>query len=105
MRTISATALKARLDAGETPALLDVREAWEFEICHIPGSVNISMTNPDGILGALKADAETVLICHHGVRSGQLGRYLEDQGLARITNLDGGVAAWAETVDKNMARY
>ena len=105
MRTISATALKARLDKGETPVLLDVREAWEFEICHIPGSINISMSHPDRILGTLKADEETVLICHHGVRSFQLGRHLEDQGLARITNLDGGVAAWAETVDKNIARY
>ena len=82
-----------------------LRSGKEFEICHIPGSVNISMADPDGILGALKADAETVLICHHGVRSGRLGRYLEDKGLARITNLDGGVAAWAETVDQEMARY
>lgn len=63
------------------------------------------MADPDRILGALKADAETVLICHHGVRGFQPGRYLEDKGLAKITNLDGGVAAWAETVDQEMARY
>ncbi len=105
MRTISAMALKARLDAGETPALVDVREAWEFDICRIPGSVNISMTDVDKILGELKPDEETVLICHHGIRSFQLGDYLEDKGFDRITNLEGGVAAWAETVDREMERY
>lgn len=105
MRSISATALKARLDSGERPALLDVREAWEFDICHIPGSVNISMTSLDNILGELEPDEETVLICHRGIRSLQLGRYLEDLGFGRITNLEGGVAAWAETVDKEMRRY
>ena len=35
---ITPRSLKSRLDAGERPALLDVREPWEFELARIEGS-------------------------------------------------------------------
>jgi len=105
MQTITAEALKARLDAGENLILLDVREAWEFETCHISGSTNISMSNVQQMLDELKPDDETVVICHHGMRSFQVASYLEGNGFNKITNLEGGVDAWARTVDSNMPQY
>jgi len=105
METITAEALKTKLDAGENPVLLDVREAWEYETCHIEGSVNISMSNVQQMLNTLKPDDETVVICHHGMRSFQVASYLEGNGYPKITNLEGGVAAWAQSVDADMAQY
>ncbi|MGB1800758.1 MAG: rhodanese-like domain-containing protein [Gammaproteobacteria bacterium] len=105
MKTISAEELKAKLDAGEKPVLLDVREAWEFETCHIDGSINISMSNVQQMFDELKTDEETVVICHHGMRSFQVASYLEGNGYVNMINLEGGVDAWARSVDPNMPQY
>lgn len=105
MQTISPEQLKSRLDDGEKPVLLDVREAWEFEICKIPGSLNLSMSKISEMLDRLDADEETIVICHHGMRSFQVASYLEQNGFKEIVNLEGGIDAWAKTIDTNMAQY
>jgi rhodanese-related sulfurtransferase len=56
-------------------------------------------------LQELNKEAETVVICHHGVRSYHAARYLETMGFGDIVNLSGGVAAWADEVDPAMPRY
>ena len=105
MLTITPEQLKSRLDAGDNPLLLDVREDWEYEICRIDGSVNISMANVNQMLEQLSPENETVVICHHGMRSFQIGSFLENNGFNHIVNLEGGIDAWARTVDPNMDRY
>ena len=65
MQTITAEQLKTKLDAGEKPVLLDVREAWEYELCNIVNSINISMSNVQEMLNTLKTDDEIVVVCHH----------------------------------------
>ena len=105
MQTITAVELKSKLDAGENPVLLDVRESWEFETCHIDGSINISMSKVQQMIDELKADDETIVICHHGMRSYQVASYLEGNGFNQIANLEGGVDAWAKSVDTDMPQY
>lgn len=107
MQQLRATELAAWLADGQRPdpVLLDVREDWEFELCHIPGAQLVPMQSIPARLGELAADAETVVICHHGVRSMHVARFLEAQGFAAIHNLTGGVAAWADEVDPAMRRY
>ncbi len=85
--------------------LLDVREEWEFEICHIENSRNIPMGRIPEAIDDLDLDVQTIVICHHGARSMQVGHYLESCGFKNIINLDGGVDAWAETVEPDMRRY
>jgi rhodanese-related sulfurtransferase len=53
----------------------------------------------------LNKTAETVVICHHGVRSYHAARYLETTGFDDVINLSGGMAAWADEVDPAMPRY
>ena len=50
-------------------------------------------------------EAQTVVICHHGVRSFQVAMFLERQGWEKVFNLNGGVAAWARDVDPGMRTY
>lgn len=98
--------LKERLAISEQPPLLlDVREPWEFEYCHIEGSVLIPMGELQHELEHLDPTRETVIICHHGIRSRQMGYYMEQMGFTNIINLDGGVEQWAEDVDSSMKRY
>jgi len=105
MQTILPDELKKRLDAGEKPILLDVREPWEFSICRIEGSVNISMSEPEKLINELNANDEIIAICHHGMRSFQVCNYLENNGFNKVLNLDGGIDSWAKTIDTDMAQY
>ena len=87
------------------PVLLDVREAWEYEICNIMGSQLIPMQTIPSQLNILDPEQEIVVICHHGVRSRMVGNFLEQEEFKNIINLSGGVNAWAQNIDTNMATY
>jgi len=87
------------------PVLLDVREPWEFETCHIEGSVHVPMNEIPSRAGEVDPDAEVVVICHHGGRSMQVAMFLEKNGYAKVHNLTGGVDQWARTVDPSMPKY
>lgn len=87
------------------PTLLDVREPWEFDICQIEQSINIPMSQIPQRQSELDMDRETVVICHHGVRSLQVIRYLQQFDFAELINLDGGLDAWARQIDRDMAVY
>ncbi len=89
----------------ENPVLLDVREPWEFRTCQIDGSFNIPMHTIHGKLSELNAAQPIVCICHHGVRSRQVALFLEQHGFNQISNLTGGVHAWAQQVDGTMPTY
>lgn len=107
MKQIQPAELKAWLDdpARERPVLLDVREAWETDICRIEGSTLIPMSAITARAAELDRERETVVICHHGGRSMQVALFLERQGFAKLHNLTGGVHAWAGTVDPSMETY
>ena len=111
MREFSAQQLKAHLEACQLetdrpqPLLLDVRQPWEYDVCKIENSILIPMSQIPAELASLDFDRETVVICHHGIRSRNIGRYLEHAGFSNIINLSGGVAQWAQTVDTQMATY
>jgi len=106
MQQMTPTQLRDYLERVETPPLLlDVRENWEFEICSIDNSLLIPMGQIPAKLDQIASDQEIVVICHHGIRSANVCRYLEHQGYEQMINLSGGVDAWAKDVDINMAVY
>jgi len=106
MRHFNPIELKTYLqDHPNPPLLLDVREAWEFQICRIQGSQLLPMRQIPSALNTFDPQQEIVLICHHGIRSRQVGLFLEGRGFTQIINLSGGVAAWAQEVDNTMPTY
>ena len=104
MSSMSAPELAAHLQQA-SPLLLDVREPWEFDICHIAGSNNLPMGQIPQRVEELPDSGEIVVICHHGVRSQQVIRFLQGQMNASLINLDGGVDAWAREVERDMPLY
>ena len=106
MLNLKPAELKAHLaELPEPPLLLDVREPWEFDICRIAGSTLLPMGQVQQHLDDLDPGRETVVICHHGIRSRVVARQLESAGFDRVINLAGGVEAWARDVDPHMAVY
>ena len=109
IRQISAAELKARLAASDAPEaapfLLDVREPREFAHCRIEGSVLIPLAELPHRAGELPGAREIVVICHHGNRSMYAAAFLQQNFGLDVTNLQGGVAAWAREVDPTMKQY
>ncbi len=101
---ITARSLKSRLDAGERPVLLDVREPWEFELARIKGSELIPMSQLEGRFTELDPGAETVVICHYGNRSSYVATALHQAGFENVLNLEGGLDAYS-SVDESVPRY
>jgi adenylyltransferase/sulfurtransferase len=85
--------------------LIDVREPYEFEICAIPGAELIPMRQIPERLGDLPREKHLLIQCHHGGRSLRVTEYLRAQGFARVSNVAGGIEAWAEQIDPSLRRY
>jgi rhodanese-related sulfurtransferase len=102
---IEPAALKQRLDRGDHLLILDVREPEEIAIAPFPGALEIPMGDIPSRLTELDPDSELVVVCHHGIRSAQVAIYLARAGFARVSNLTGGIDAWALEVDPAAPRY
>jgi len=92
-------------DVSITPIILDVREKWEYDICHIENSVHIPMGQITEKKDDLNHNDMTIVVCHHGVRSRMVAKYLDANGFTNIINLRGGVDAWSNEVDPSMTKY
>jgi rhodanese-related sulfurtransferase len=97
--------LKERMDRGEAPPILGVREPQEFEICRIPGAVLIPMRELPSRLNELDRSTELVVHCRSGVRSANATLWLRTQGFVRVRNLTGGILEWIDKVDPSQPKY
>ena len=105
MRTITARELAAWLGQADAPVVLDVREPWEVATASLPGSLAIPMREIPGRLAELPTQRPIVCLCHHGMRSAQVGMFLERQGFDSVINLTGGIDAWSHDVDPSVPTY
>ena len=103
-KSITPRELKGKLDRGESPVLLDVREPWEFGLARIEGSKLVPMAEVLDRVSELDASAETAVICHRGARSAFATRLLDRSGFVAAYNLEGGLDAYS-TVDGSVPRY
>jgi adenylyltransferase/sulfurtransferase len=102
---ITAEQLKKRIDAGENVFVLDVRNPNEFQICRIPGTVLLPLPELPNRFAEVPKDREVVVHCKSGMRSAKAIEFLKSQGYSKLSNLSGGILAWAEKVDPGMPRY
>jgi adenylyltransferase/sulfurtransferase len=102
---ITPSELKARLDRRDALVLLDVREGWEAALARLDSAVHIPIEEIEARVEELDPREETVVYCHHGVRSAAVVDYLRRLGFPRVANLAGGIDEWARTVDRAMRRY
>ena len=97
---IDVARLRDLIASGAALELLDVREPWEYELCHIAASRAIplgELQQRSDELGDARSsgDRPLVVICHHGMRSQQVVAFLQRQGFESVYNLTGGIDAWS----------
>lgn len=96
MQNITAEEIKARIDAGESLNLVDVREPHEHADFNIGGTLY-----PLGKLQTMQVDEleplkeeEVIVYCRSGNRSGQAAMILDMLGFRNTKNLVGGMMNW-----------
>lgn len=104
---ISVTELKEKLDRGEQPLLLDVREPFEWNIANLGGygAKLIPLKQLTERTGELDPQEEIVVICRSGNRSARAAQYLRGAGFPNVLNLSGGIVAWAREIDPSLPTY
>jgi rhodanese-related sulfurtransferase len=75
--------------------LLDVREGDEWAAGHAPGAHHVPMMEVPARMAEVPTDAEVVVVCRSGGRSGQVTSWLMGNGWDNVRNLDGGMHSWA----------
>jgi len=105
IKQLTALELKQAIETGGDLVLLDVREPFEFNYAHIPGSHSIPLGQLPGRVAELAADDDIVVICHHGIRSMRAANFLLQSGFQRVCNLQGGIDAWSLHCDNSLRRY
>jgi adenylyltransferase/sulfurtransferase len=102
---ITAKDLEKRLKSPNDIVLLDVRELFEIEICSFDGALIIPMQQIPSRMQEISKTKPIVAICHHGIRSAHAINFLRENGWSNLTNLEGGIHAWAKEVDPDMTTY
>lgn len=89
--------------------LIDVREPHEVAIARIEGFEVLPLSQFTEWAGQIKTrfdpEVETLVICHHGVRSAQMCQWLLNMGFTNVKNVCGGIDAYSVLVDPCIARY
>ncbi len=105
---ITVQQLKEKIDAGifgnGQYELIDVREQHEWDICHLDEATLIPLKTIPGEIANLDEDKTYIVHCKMGGRSAQAVDFMKQAGLKAI-NVQGGILAWAKTIDTSMPTY
>jgi glyoxylase-like metal-dependent hydrolase (beta-lactamase superfamily II)/rhodanese-related sulfurtransferase len=96
--------LKEKLDRGEKPLILDVREPSEYRTANIGGDL-IPLAELPRRYADLDKSKEIIVHCHHGNRSQRAVEFLYEKGFKNVKNLVGGIEAWSTRIDPKVRRY
>ncbi|WP_217652015.1 rhodanese-like domain-containing protein [Hydrococcus rivularis] len=110
MSQISVEELALRLAKRDSQLqLIDVREPEEVEIAYLEGFEVLPLSQYEQWSQQIKTrfdpDVETLVMCHHGVRSAQMCQWLQNNGFTNVKNVAGGIDAYSLLVDPNVPRY
>ncbi len=106
---ITVEELATLLQEGGDRQFVDVREPQELKLAQLEGFVNLPLSQhgewSTDIHSRLDAHKETLVLCHHGMRSAQMCQWLISQGFTNVKNVAGGIDAYSCIVDAGVSRY
>lgn len=106
---ISVQELAEKMLIGESIQLVDVREVQELSIASLPGFKHLPLSTSESwsvnIHRHLDKELETLVLCHHGIRSAQMCQWLIGQGFKDVKNVSGGINAYSVQIDPGISQY
>jgi rhodanese-related sulfurtransferase len=103
--TVNVDELQQMLNGPDPPLLLDVRELDEWQFCRIEGAKYLPMIEIQNRVRELEPARQTVVYCHHGVRSEDVAEFRISRGFKRVASLTEGIDAWSLYIDPTVPRY
>lgn len=94
MREIDIDQAATAVDQGA--AFVDVREHQEYRQGHVPGAINIPMTELHSRMSELDRSRPVHLVCASGNRSAAMTSLLDAAGFEAV-NVAGGTSAWVRS--------
>lgn len=82
------------IDGKRDHVLIDVRTSGEFANGHLPGAINLPLSDLPKKTGKIKQGKPVVLVCASGSRSRTGAKVLLKAGFEDVYNLKGGTTAW-----------
>ena len=105
VKEITVEELKALQDSKEEYQLIDVREAYEYDICNLEGELIPLGAILDSV-EKIASNKKVIVHCRSGARSATAITQLERKyNFDNLYNLKGGILAWADRIDTSMAKY
>ncbi|MGB3768701.1 MAG: rhodanese-like domain-containing protein, partial [Phormidesmis sp.] len=96
---VETLAQRLATDDLESLQLIDVREPHELELASVAQFVNLPLSQfptwSPTIGAQFDPAAETIVMCHLGMRSAQMCQWLMSQGFTNVKNLAGGIDAYS----------
>jgi rhodanese-related sulfurtransferase len=104
LHEVSVQELQAMQEAHADFQLVDVRDPWENEICNL-GGLLIPIKELPLRITELDPEKHIIVHCQMGGRSSRAALYLLEHGFKNVSNLRGGIKAWATEIDPDMKMY
>ena len=89
---------------SEPIQLIDVRQLYERDICHIGGE-HVPLALLETQIVRFSKEKRTIVYCRSGARSATACQLLQNEGFTDVYNLEGGILAWIDTVDRTLMKY
>jgi len=102
----SVTQIKARLDEGWAPFVLDVRKPHEADIVKLDfADLLVPHEDVAAHLSEIPRDRDILVHCKMGGRSAKASKVLVEAGYRSVTNMEGGITGWAQEIDTGLPTY
>ncbi len=85
--------------------VVDVREAFEYEIARVEGVPLLPLSELRSRFTELDPNTQYYLLCKVGARSHSAMEFLREQGFKYVKNVKDGINAWSDEIDRNVPRY
>lgn len=106
VETITPIELKKLLEDGGNIQIIDIRLPEEAAVSSLPNARSIPLAQLFFRMEELDPSRDAILVCKKGENSKDAIYALREEGYqGRLLNLQGGINAWAQEIDPNMAQY
>jgi rhodanese-related sulfurtransferase len=85
--------------------IIDVREPDEYQIAHIDGVPLFPLSTLPQKFTGLDPNQTYYIHCKSGIRSLKALKFLREQGFKYLKSVKGGISAWSDEIDHNVAKY
>jgi rhodanese-related sulfurtransferase len=98
IRQVDSAGLMGAQKAGAQ--IVDVRTQGEYQLAHIPGSINVPVEQIQATAAGWNRDGYYVVYCASGARSAQAQQTMQSMGFKNVGDLSGGIANWTGATEK-----